>query len=49
MLELTVAATQTSARALYRKLGFVHVGTLPGGYRLPDGRYIDNEEMMLRL
>lgn len=49
MLVLTVAATQTSAKALYQTLGFVHVGTMPQGYHLPDGRYIDNEEMMLRL
>lgn len=49
MLVLTVAATQTSARALYISLGFFRVGTLPKGYRLPDGRYIDNEEMILWL
>lgn len=49
MLVLTVAATQTNARALYRTLGFVQIGTMPQGYRLPDGRYIDNEEMILRL
>ena len=49
MLVLTVAVTQNSARALYQSLGFVHVGTMPRGYHLPDGRYIDNEEMMLPL
>lgn len=49
MLVLTVATTQTSARALYQSLGFVKIGTIPKGYRLPDGRYIDNEEMMLWL
>ena len=49
MLVLTVAATQTSARALYTSLGFFRVGTIPKGYRLPDGRYIDNEEMILWL
>jgi ribosomal protein S18 acetylase RimI-like enzyme len=49
MVVLTVAATQVNARALYRRLGFVQVGKIPQGYHLPDGRYIDNEEMMLQL
>ena len=49
MLVLTVATTQTSARALYQSLGFLKIGTIPKGYRLPDGRYIDNEEMMFWL
>lgn len=49
MLTLTVATTQTSARTLYTSLGFFTNGLILQGYKLPDGRYIDHEEMMLRL
>ncbi len=49
MLTLTVAVTQTSARTLYTSLGFYTTGLILQGYKLPDGRYIDHEEMMLRL
>jgi GNAT superfamily N-acetyltransferase len=48
-LTLTVAVTQTSARTLYTSLGFFTNGLILKGYRLPDGRYIDNEEMTLWL
>ncbi|MEW6050714.1 MAG: GNAT family N-acetyltransferase [Candidatus Zixiibacteriota bacterium] len=49
MLTLSVAVTQTSARTLYTSLGFFTTGLNLHGYKLPDGRYIDHEEMMLRL
>jgi ribosomal protein S18 acetylase RimI-like enzyme len=49
LLTLTVAVTQTSARTLYTSLGFYTTGLIIHGYKLPDGRYIDHEEMMLWL
>jgi GNAT superfamily N-acetyltransferase len=48
-LILGVALTQTSARTLYTSLGFFTTGLVLHGYKLPDGRYIDHEEMMLWL
>ena len=30
-----------AAIALYEQLGFVRLGTVPGGYRRADGRYVD--------
>ena len=29
------------ARRLYERLGFVQLGVIPGGFRMPDGRYAD--------
>ena len=29
------------ARRLYERLGFVQLGTIPGGFRMPDGSYAD--------
>lgn len=49
LLALTVSLTQTSARTLYTSLGFFTTGLVMHGYKLPDGRYIDHEEMMLWL
>jgi len=49
ILSLVVALTQTSARTLYTVLGFFTTGLILHGYKLPDGRYIDHEEMMLWL
>lgn len=36
-----VVATNAGARHLYEKLGFVQLGTIPGGFRMPDGTYAD--------
>jgi ribosomal protein S18 acetylase RimI-like enzyme len=49
LLYLTVALTQIGARTLYTSLGFFTTGLNLHGYKLPDGRYIDHEEMMLWL
>ena len=36
-----VVAANHAALALYKKLGFVQLGTIPGGFRLEDGSYVD--------
>lgn len=36
-----VVATNTHARHLYERIGFTQLGTIPGGFRLKDGRYED--------
>lgn len=36
-----VVATNTPARRLYEQLGFVQLGTIPGGFLMPDGHYED--------
>lgn len=36
-----VVTTNAAARHLYESLGFVPLGTVPGGFRLPDGSYED--------
>ena len=36
-----VVATNTHARHLYERLGFVQLGVIPGGFRMKDGHYED--------
>lgn len=36
-----VVATNISALALYKKLGFVQLGVIPGGFLMKDGHYED--------
>ena len=36
-----VVATNTSALELYKKLGFVQLGVIPGGFLMKDGHYED--------
>ena len=36
-----VAVDNTPARRLYEKLGFTPLGVIPGGFRRPDGEYVD--------
>lgn len=36
-----VVSTNTAARKLYEKLGFVQLGTIPKGFLLKDGQYED--------
>ena len=36
-----VVAENAAAIALYEQLGFVRLGTVPGGYRRADGRYVN--------
>ncbi len=36
-----VVRTNAPALALYRRLGFVQLGVIPGGFRRKDGRYED--------
>lgn len=36
-----VVAENTGAIHLYKKLGFTQLGTVPAGFRLPDGTYAD--------
>ena len=36
-----VVATNIHARHLYQRLGFKELGTIPGGFRMPDGSYED--------
>jgi L-amino acid N-acyltransferase YncA len=36
-----VVATNIHARHLYERLGFIQLGTIKGGFRMPDGHYED--------
>lgn len=36
-----VVRSNTAARRLYEKLGFIPLGVIPGGFRMPDGHYED--------
>lgn len=36
-----VVADNIRARKLYKRLGFTELGTIPGGFRMPDGTFAD--------
>ena len=36
-----VVATNTPALALYKKMGFIQLGVIPGGFHAKDGRWMD--------
>ena len=36
-----VVAENIHARNLYRRLGFIELGIIPGGFRMPDGNFAD--------
>ena len=36
-----VVAENAAARRLYERLGFTQLGTIPGGFRMNDGKYAD--------
>ncbi|GLB30574.1 N-acetyltransferase [Lacrimispora amygdalina] len=36
-----VVSTNTRARHLYERLGFIQLGTIPGGFHMKDGHYED--------
>lgn len=36
-----VVKSNTAAMHLYKKLGFTQLGVIPGGFRMPDGKYAD--------
>jgi L-amino acid N-acyltransferase YncA len=44
-----VVGTNRAALRLWRSLGFEVIGTVPGGFRLPDGRYVDHHIMFRSL
>ena len=48
-LELTVFGDNVRAIRLYEKVGFVKVGVLPWAYRLKDGSYHDEVQMVYRV
>ena len=48
-LELTVFADNERAIRLYEKAGFVKTGVLPRAYRLKDGSYHDEVQMVYRV
>jgi ribosomal protein S18 acetylase RimI-like enzyme len=48
-LHLAVVTSQAPAHALYHALGFRVYGRLPHALKLPDGRYCDEDLMLLML
>ena len=36
-----VVASNIHARHLYQRLGFIELGIIPGGFRMPSGEYVD--------
>ena len=48
-LELTVFGDNTRAIRLYEKFGFEKVGVMPRAYRLRDGSYHDEVQMVCQI
>ena len=48
-IELEVVGDNDRGIALYKKLGFVETGHMPGALKLDDGSYCDNVYMMRKL
>jgi ribosomal protein S18 acetylase RimI-like enzyme len=48
-LTLSVTASNRAAVGLYQSMGFQRYGRLPDAVRLPDGRRLDKDLMLLRL
>lgn len=48
-VQLLVTSSQAAARALYLSLGFVRFGLEPRAMKLGNGRYLDEEHMVLVL
>lgn len=48
-LELTVFGDNARAIALYEKIGFVKIGSMPRAYRLKDGSYHDEVQMVYKI
>ena len=48
-MELGVYASNIVARSLYAQLGFEQTGVIPRAFRLKDGSYQDEVQMVLRL
>lgn len=46
---LSVTAGNLAAIGLYQSMGFIRYGRLPDAIRLPDGRQLDKDLMLLRL
>ncbi|MBR4905207.1 MAG: GNAT family N-acetyltransferase [Selenomonadaceae bacterium] len=44
-----VVATNIHARHLYNRLGFKELGTIPGGFRMPDGSFADIIPQFIKL
>jgi len=48
-IELDVVTTNNVAKHLYQSYGFVKIGIIPRAYKMPDGTYLDFENMVLFL
>ena len=41
VMQFNAVVSTNPARRLYEKVGFVQLGIIPGGFRMPDGTYAD--------
>lgn len=49
IIELVVMGDNHQAYHLYKKIGFVEVGRIPNAFRLSDGKFCDDVQMILNL